>query len=180
MSTLKAVNFQHPSAVDPAIVLDASGNSAFAGVPTAPTAAAGTNTTQIATTAFVQAARTSATARVDTNQTTTSTTFTDLATAGPAVTLTTGTKALVMLSARLYHSSGGSAAAMGFAVSGASTVAAVISSALIENNQSKTSYTTLVTGLTAGSNTFTAKYESQDPGTSNFQYREIFVIDMGS
>jgi hypothetical protein len=37
-------------------VLDASGNSAFAGVPTAPTAAAGTNTTQLATTAFVQSA----------------------------------------------------------------------------------------------------------------------------
>jgi hypothetical protein len=131
---------------------------------------------------FVPTASTqaSATARVDTNQTTTSTSFTDLATAGPAVTLNTGTKAMVMVSSRLYHSSGGSACAMGFAVSGASTVAAVISSALIENSQSKTSYTTLVTGLTAGSNTFTAKYESQDPGTSNFQYREIFVVDMGS
>lgn len=56
MSTLKATNFQHPSAGAAALVLDASGNSAFAGVPTAATAAAGTNTTQLATTAFANAA----------------------------------------------------------------------------------------------------------------------------
>jgi hypothetical protein len=56
MSTLKATNLQHPSAASPAIVLDSAGDSALSGVPTAPTAAAGTNTTQIATTAFAQAA----------------------------------------------------------------------------------------------------------------------------
>lgn len=120
------------------------------------------------------------TATVDTNQSTTSTSFTDLATSGPAVTVTTGTKALVTITARLYHSTGGSAAAMGFAVSSATTVAPSIENSLINNDQGRMSVSRLITGLTAGSNIFTAKYESQDAGTSNFQYRQISVIDMGS
>lgn len=122
----------------------------------------------------------SGTATVDTLQSTTSTSFTDLATVGPSVTITTGTKALVSISSRLVHSSSGAAAAMGFAVSGATTVAADIANALITNNQMRATQTKLITGLTAGSNVFTAKYESQDPGTSSFQYRQLSVIDMGS
>ena len=120
------------------------------------------------------------TATVDTNQSTTSTSFTDLATAGPAVTVVTGTKALVTVTCRLYHNTGGYASAMGYAISGATTVAAAIETALITNNQMRASVSRVVTGLTAGSNTFTAKYESQDAGTSNFMYRQISVIDLGS
>jgi hypothetical protein len=37
----------------------------------------------------------------------------------------------------------------------------------------------LVTGLTAGSNTFTAKYRTTG-GTAVFRSRSIVVIDMGS
>lgn len=123
----------------------------------------------------------SATATVDTAQSTTSTSFTDLATPGPAVTITTGTKALVTITARIYHNTDGYAAAMGCAVSGATTVAADIVQALIHNAQGiRASTVRLHTGLTAGSNTFTAKYEAQDPGTANFSARQISVIDMGS
>ena len=39
---------------------------------------------------------------------------------------------------------------------------------------------TLVTGLTAGSNTFTMKYKSNSQGTANFGGRKIMVVDMGS
>jgi len=121
-----------------------------------------------------------ATDYVATAQTTTSTSFTDLATAGPTVTLTTGTKALVILSARIYHSTGGYAAAMGYAVSGATTISADFSRSYINNSQALATFAHLQTGLTAGSNTFTAKYASQDAGTSNYQYRYITVIDLGS
>ncbi len=43
------------------------GSPAFTGTPTAPTAAAGTDTTQIATTAFVQAAIQSALGEIQTD-----------------------------------------------------------------------------------------------------------------
>ena len=64
------------------VVVDLSGyatlvSPAFTGTPTAPTAAAGTNTTQIATTAFVQGvAIKTATGTIDTNSTTATVNFT--------------------------------------------------------------------------------------------------------
>ena len=54
------------------------------------------------------------TATVATNQTTTSLTFTDLATVGPSVTLTTGTKALVVITASIYNSGKGTSLPLDF------------------------------------------------------------------
>ena len=56
MSTLNVENIKHPDSSTTSIAFDSAGDSVLSGIPTAPTAAAGTNTTQIATTAFVQAA----------------------------------------------------------------------------------------------------------------------------
>lgn len=127
----------------------------------------------------------SATATVATSQTTTSTSFTDLATSGPAVTVTTGTKALVIFAAGCFNTLGAShVAAMGFAVSGATTVAATLNNSVYLNQSTaayglSAAYAFILTGLTAGSNTFTAKYKVS-AGTGQFDNRVISVIDMGS
>lgn len=125
----------------------------------------------------------SGTAAVATNQTTTSTSYTDLATAGPAVTLTTGTKALVVVSCGLYNSAANSTY-MGFAVSGATTIAAADASAIEIGGSNGTVFVAasralMLTTLTAGSNVFTAKYRVSG-GTGNFYNRAIVVIDLGS
>ena len=127
----------------------------------------------------------SATATVATSQTTTSTSFTDLTTAGPAVTVTTGTKAFVIISSYLYNSTDARAATMSFAVSGATTVAAADEVALemnmtgVNKPPARMSAGYIITGLTAGSNVFTAKYRVS-ANTGTFQNRNISVIDMGS
>lgn len=120
---------------------------------------------------------------VSTSQTTTNTTFTDLATAGPATTLTTGTTAIVVLSAFAQNDTAGANSQMGFAVSGASTIAADPNRALIyeasnANDLVQSSFLLPVTGLTAGSNTFTAKYQVS-AGTGTFHRRHITVLPFG-
>lgn len=125
----------------------------------------------------------SATATVDTSQTTTSTSYADLATVGPTVTLTTGTKALVICYTEQSNSST-QINSTSFAVSGATTIAA--SDAFrFQINQSVANYiysgsiVKIVSGLTAGSNTFTVKYKVGG-ATGTFLNRVISVIDMGS
>jgi hypothetical protein len=127
-------------------------------------------------------------AYVGTKQNTTSSSYTDLTTSGPAVTLTTGTKALVIVSFEGTNRAANRSAWMSFAVSGATTVAATDTNALkitqstLDWEPFRASSATLVTGLTAGSNTFTAKYRSDTitTCTADFAYREILVVDMGS
>jgi hypothetical protein len=124
----------------------------------------------------------SASARVETEQNTTSTSYTDLTTAGPAVTITTGTKALVILTTEGFLTSG-NVQYMGFAVSGATTISTSDDTALNyqngSGNQTRASCVTRLSSLTAGSNTFTAKYKVNG-GTGYFAKREIIVIDLGS
>jgi hypothetical protein len=127
----------------------------------------------------------SAVATVDTDQTTTSSTYTDLATSGPAVTLTTGTKVLVIVSAYVYQNTVSKNSYMDFAISGATSRSASDVTALtlrrganddVNFASSRVSRLT----VTAGSNTFTAKYKTQSGGTAGFLNREICVIDLGS
>ena len=111
--------------------------------------------------------------RVTASETSTSTSYTNLATAGPAVTITTGTQALVYITAQSFSTS--AYAAMSVAVSGASTAAASDAywnlSNVVGNNLAMTRVA-LITGLTAGANTFTAKYRVS-AGTGTWAYREI-------
>jgi len=115
-------------------------------------------------------------ATVTTLQSTTSTSYTDLSTAGPAVTVTTGTKALVIVTSEQYNNSAGEHARHGYAVSGATTIAASNAEAFVMNNYGRFSAVSIVT-LTAGSNTFTSKY-SVNQGTGNFGNRTIFVMNL--
>lgn len=118
-------------------------------------------------------------AAVNTNQTTTSGTYTDLATAGPSVTLTTGTEALVFIGA-MQRNDGGNGNYTGVAVSGATTIAASDANALymfLDLNEQRAggAYVAKITGLTAGSNTFTLKYRVQG-NTGYWYHRSIMVL----
>jgi hypothetical protein len=98
--------------------------------------------------------------------------------AGPAVTVLTGTKALVSLTAHLDNAGGASAVFMGYAISGATTLAPTDDEALgvvgPVGFAFSTSYESYVTGLTPGANTFTAKYRAAS-GTVSFALRKIRV-----
>jgi hypothetical protein len=119
---------------------------------------------------------------IATSQTTASTSYVDLATVGPAVTMTTGTEAIVIFGGQ-YGDSGnlGNNGFMSVAVSGATTVAASDTFAAFGDqavNTENLSSGFLFTGLTAGSNTFTAKYKkSGGTSTAVFTKRYLLVIN---
>lgn len=119
---------------------------------------------------------------VATSETSTSTTYTDLATAGPAVTVTIGAtgRALVIVSAQLSNVTATGFAGMGYAGSGANTIAAADTKALVVYSSGAGQYVAasaayVEIGLTAGSTTFTAKYR-QGGGTVTAVNRRIFIL----
>lgn len=122
-------------------------------------------------------------ALVTTSQTTASTTYTDLSTVGPEVTLETGTIALVTISATFGEPTNDAGAVYAsFAVSGATTLAASDGNAITVNfsNTGQDPYgsfsrTFRLTGLTAGSNTFTMKYRIASGTSVSFRERSITV-----
>jgi len=116
---------------------------------------------------------------VATTETRTAATYGDTATVGPAVTVTTGTTALVTITARMTQGTNGESCFVGIDVSGATTAAAADTRALSFSGQSngqrvlQASATYLIT-VTPGSNTFTAKYKSSS-STCTFGDRNIIV-----
>lgn len=120
-------------------------------------------------------------ATVATSQSTSSATYTDLATVGPQVTLTTGTQALVIISAGINIPSYDWVSSMSIAVSGATTIAASDSRMLSQNAHNQTraaSRVVLFDSLTAGSNTFTAKYKAGGGTSATFSDRSLMVIPL--
>lgn len=115
---------------------------------------------------------------VPTLESTGSISYTDLATAGPTVTLTTGPQVLVYFQGTLGVTSGGPAF-MSVAISGATTRAASDEYAL-ENPDTvfafTSSYSVLLAGLTPGVNTFQAKYRSASTGSVFFSRRRLIVV----
>ncbi|OBJ49542.1 hypothetical protein [Mycobacterium sp. 1423905.2] len=115
---------------------------------------------------------------VATSESTSSTTYTDLATTTDQVTVNIGSsgKALVFLSADISAAASGGVASMGFALSGANSQAASDSQRITGSF-----YTIgggvafLLTGLAAGSTTFKAKYKSVG-ATGTAANRRIAVI----
>lgn len=103
-------------------------------------------------------------------------------TAGPVVSVSTDTKALVTVTANVTNDTAGNGGAMGFGITGATTVAATDTHALYINvvtawQNFTASATFLVTGLTPGYNTFTAKYKRTGAtGTASFNGREIVAV----
>jgi len=96
---------------------------------------------------------------------------------GPEVTLTTGTTALVILTAEVFGSTGNSAGFMSVMVDNVQTTALDINSLRVAGNDAiRASATTLLTGLTPGSHTFTAVYRLNGSGIATFSSRTITVI----
>jgi hypothetical protein len=122
---------------------------------------------------------------VATSQTTTSTSYADLGTAGPSATVTVPASGnvLVIVTASATDSASGASAYVGFAVSGGNTQAAADAKAFIVQsggNQAilvQGSASFFVSGLSAGSTTFTAKYRVSS-GTGTFANRSIVVIPL--
>jgi hypothetical protein len=118
---------------------------------------------------------------VATMENTTSTSYTNLTTNGPAVTVTTGTKALVIISCEVAGSTTTNETYVSYGVTGATTIAASDANVIKHTNAyaERQSSASRLSTLTAGSNTFTMKYRV-NTGTGYFLNREIIVINLGS
>lgn len=120
---------------------------------------------------------------VSTGQTTSSSTYTDLATV-QSVTVTTGTKALVTIVTALSEGNSARQGRISFAVSGATTVAASDQRGAIQSGNAGAEqnivYSGIITGLTAGSNVFTMKFASPTANAVYFYERTISVVNLGS
>jgi len=124
---------------------------------------------------------------VATNENTTSGSYTDLTTV-QSVTVTTGTRAIVFISTAIQNGATANAGGiMSFGISGATTRAAADITSIglryfanASNLQLQFSGAFLVTGLTAGSNVFTAKFKAEGGIAAYFLNRRIQVLDLGS
>lgn len=146
---------------------------------TAPALASAAGQIFVATAVNAIAARVPSTASVATLETTASTSYTDLTTPGPSVTVTTGTQALVIIFGQFRHSASDTSLAS-YAVSGASTISGS------DNRSAGGPFGTvgasvagawLEQGLTAGSNTFKVVYRTGS-GTGTFINRKLIVIPL--
>lgn len=149
---------------------------------TAPAKATAANRIMVTTGANAIEEREIVDAIVEAEQTTTSSTYADMATVGPTVTLTTGTKALVLINAQLKHATVGGIAWASFAVSGATTDAAIDGRAILYETATaggggvRCGAASLI-ALTAGTNTFTMKYKESGSGTeASIGRRRIQVV----
>lgn len=119
-------------------------------------------------------------ANVATSETTTSATYAALSTAGPIVTLQTGTAVIISIAAHLFNNSSfASNGWIGFAVSGATTVAASdANGAPMGNTPTALSVSRrfALTGLTAGINVFTMLYKSVGGATLTAANRSMAVV----
>jgi len=118
---------------------------------------------------------------ITTSQGTTSTTYTDLATVGPTASVNIGPsrRAMVTLTGILSSNTAGAQAYMSFTASGAvpsDSSSISTASGSLANTRYQQSATFLVTGLTTGSNTFTAQYKRNLAGTATFENRQIIVV----
>lgn len=130
------------------------------------------------------AARTPAFGTVLTTETTTSSSWTNLATTGPSVTVTTGSAALVIVGAEMSANQVGTFTQSGYAISGATTIAPSLDRCVslrcaVINTGMGAANVIYQTGLTPGSNTFTEQYQcSSGGGTGSFLNRRISVIPL--
>jgi hypothetical protein len=151
---------------------------------TAPAKATAIGTIFVGTGANSIAQRTVTYGQVAASESTATTTYTALTTAGPSVSITTSTNALVFISAQLSQSTSSAFACMSQAVSGASSIAATDTEALMFQAGAASSsgirastVIALTSQLTSGSNVFTAQYRAS-AGTATFGNRRLAVIGL--
>lgn len=115
-------------------------------------------------------------------ETTTSTTYTNLTTPGPAVSVEVGSTGKVLLGMyAAYSNASGNFALMSYAISGATTIAASdftsLQTAATSDIRNGASF--VQGGLNPGLNTFTTEYRCT-AGTASFNGRFIWVCPLGS
>jgi hypothetical protein len=123
-------------------------------------------------------------ATIATQETTASLTYVDLATSGPTVTLLTGTQVYCTVSAFSTNNTSGDGCTIAVAVSGATTIAAGAGTSAVSLTQMLTAAANqqvplcnsfILSGLTAGTNTFKLQYQAVLGGTATFRNRTIVV-----
>lgn len=151
---------------------------------TAPAKATAGGQIFVSTASNAIAARVPSQNNVVTSEGTASTTFTALATAGPAVTVTTGTQAIIHMSSGMTQSLAGGFCNASYAISGSTTLAASSNNSVVSyrpqstNTQTTQGVSALLT-LTGGSNTFTMQYNAGGSGgTATFFQRALVVIPL--
>lgn len=115
---------------------------------------------------------------VSTQQTTTSTSYTDLTTVGPAVTLTTGSFALCFPASRLFNSASGNSY-VSFLITGATSgdTASDGRGLMKQGTDDMRAASAQLMACTPGSNVFTQKYRVSS-GTGTFESRRICVMGL--
>jgi hypothetical protein len=121
-----------------------------------------------------------------TDETTGSTTYTNLTTPGPSVTVVVPAsgRVLIALTAGIFTSTGGGLGYMSFtcsvvALPDCTAVGSDVTALnLLGNNRQKATASFVLSGLTPGPITFTAIYRSSGPGTASFQNRSIWVAPL--
>lgn len=116
---------------------------------------------------------------IEAREITSSTSFVDLATVGPSVTVTTGIRALAIWSVSLDNDTGNATSHAAIAVSGATTIAAgdryaTIIRTYVGSREKRFGMAEMVTNLTPGSNTFRIRYKV-GAGVGRFAKRHLAV-----
>lgn len=117
-------------------------------------------------------------------QTTNGTLGDNLTTVGPTVTVSTGSAVLVTLTSYIMSTTAQGGGWMGYAISGATTIAASTDRSLrlmsdVASVRSRASAVNWQTGLNVGSNTFKAQYATVTaPQVADFDEREIAVLPL--
>jgi len=123
---------------------------------------------------------------ISTSEATTSTSFGDLTTIGPAVTVTTGVSAIVFIVAQLTQVNFQMYALASYEVSGATSQPANSGTSINFRSSRGNTFPQLFRAcyadynyqLTPGVNTFTMKYAAGGGGTATFASRSLFVIPL--
>jgi hypothetical protein len=190
MNTLQqqaVMTFTTEAARDAALTSPTEGMVAYLTAPTVPAATGGTTSLPTGVRTIYNGTNwvciTPVSAFTADQGTTTSLTYTATLSGSPgtnpSVTLVTGTTALVSIRSLVDQNTVGSYAIVSVAVSGAGTVAASNNNSLYFSKSSNASInagtTFVITGLTAGTNTFTLQYKADVSGTATFLARGIIV-----
>ncbi len=146
---------------------------------TAPAKATAAGQIFVSTAANAIAARTVAADYISTLESTTSTTYTDLATTGPTVTATTSASAIVAIYCNMLNAT--NPVWMSYAISGATTDPsndnrAIQLQAAGGQRMGATFFHSSL--LNPGTNTFKAEYRVSTSGTGSFSVRRLMVIPM--
>lgn len=117
---------------------------------------------------------------INMSETTTSTTYTDLDTPGPSVTVTTRSSALIVYTCNLANTVANTESIVAHEISGATARSASDDGSYFlrtaaANQNIRAAQAMWETGLTPGSNTFTLKYRVNG-GTGTFNNRRLFVL----